>query len=279
MGYYHSDWYHHDEQQDATHFFSFDDALKIGFNVDGPVLTVDAYTNFSDEDDIALEQQVARFLGGLADPNADPDRFDDIDGTDHFIIKVNTQTGVADLAFRDSSEYKFDRIDADPFPTQEFLGIISGGDPANPEFYGYDNSLKLAVGTDGSSLRVEAYTNYSGEALALEKEVLSFVAPLIGPDADPHRFDADDGTDHFIFTVDANGRADLTFEAVELSDFEGIDAEPFPVNEILALLTGDAPDGGYGGGTDVGEHNSHDWHHEARWDDVHHHSDDLVQCG
>ncbi|WP_132256886.1 hypothetical protein [Methylobacterium segetis] len=241
------------------------------------------YETGSNANDIALEKEVARFIGGLTDPSADADRFDEIDGTDHFIIKVNTQSGVADLTFRDSSEHKFDRIDADPFPTQEFLGIISGGDPAHPEFYGYDNSLKLAVGTDGSSLRVEAYTNYSGEALALEKEVLSFVAPLIDPGADPHRFDAADGTDHFIFTVDANGRADLTFEAVDLSDFEGIDAEPFPVNEILALLTGDAdaPDsnGGYGGGTDAGEHNSHDWHHEARADHVHHHSDDLVQCG
>jgi hypothetical protein len=284
MGYHRNHSYHDGYHGNTEHLFSFDNDLKIGFDLKGPDLTVDAYTNFSDPTAIAQEKAVAQFLGKITDPYADPHRFDKIDGTDHFTINVNTQTGVADVNFQESSQYQFEHKAAEPFPTQEFLNIISGGDPTHPEYYSYGNTVKAAVGTDqsGTSLKVDAYTNITDPTqIALEKQVLAFAGPLIDPKADPHQFDKVDGTDHFTFTFDTkSGTADLAFQDTSAADFAEVNAGPFPADEILALLNGDTPKGGdCSYGDTGGQSDNYGWQHDGPW---HHHADhsgDLVYSG
>jgi hypothetical protein len=257
----HSGGLPHDHRDDPDYLAVSDD-LKIAVDLSGhraPTLTIDALTNYTDPATIALEQQIVEFVGGLIDPHGDPDRFEGIDGTDHFTLQVNTATEQVELQFEPSSAKVFEHTPAEDFPVQDLVALLTGGTD-EPDFFAFDNAVKIAFDLTepgNSTVRVEAYTNFrSASDIALEREVVAFIDSLDGQtDLDPDQISAIDGTDHFVLTVDTTtGAVDLTVEDATRADFRDVAAEPFPVQDLLALLTGETPDGDHHGEGDCAAH-------------------------
>ncbi|KAB1080913.1 hypothetical protein [Methylobacterium soli] len=259
----------HDHRDDPDYLAVSDD-LKIAVDLSGhraPTLTIDALTNYTDPATIALEQQIVEFVGGLIDPHGDPDRFEGIDGTDHFTLQVNTATEQVELQFEPSSAKVFENTPAEDFPVQDLVALLTG-DTDNPDFFAFDNAVKIAFDhavkiafdltePDNSTVRVEAYTNFRADSdIALEKEVVAFIDSLDGQtDLDPDQISVIDGTDHFVLTVNTTtGAVDLTVEDATRAEFRDVAAEPFPVQELLALLTGETPDRDHHGDGDCAAH-------------------------
>ena len=250
-------------------YLAYSDALKIAVDVgghDAQILTVDALTNFTDPAEIALEREIVGFVGALVDPHRDPDRFAGIDGTDHFTLRVDTATEHVGLRFEPSTAEDFASTPAEDFPVQDLLALLTDGS-TDLDYFAFDNAVKIAfdlTGANNSTLKVDAFTNFRSDSdVALEREVVQFIDTLDGDtDLDPDQISQIDGTDHFVLSVDTTtGEVTLTFEDVTRAEFKAIPAEPFPVQDLLALLTGETPDG-----NDPGDKDCSARQHEANGD-------------